>query len=356
MKSKIVVALAGNPNSGKTTIFNNLTGARQHVGNYPGVTVERKEGFLRHGDTELKIVDLPGTYSLTAYSAEELVARNFLIDEMPDVVVDILDASNLERNLYLAVQLMELGVPLVLAFNMSDMAKARGYEFDIEKISRYFGARIVQTTGNKGSGMKELLDAIVLTAEESEPAVDNAGNGRPAAISYGPEIEEEIGRIEALIKKANSLDGKYDARWLAVKLLENDKELRNAVASSELHAQIEKSTAHVEKILGEQPETTIAGCRYGFISGVCQEAARSTRPMKSSIQTNFLKRSCRRTRPRWLWAPAALISLEQGQTVVTGTTTPTRKSFWCSALQPLKKQRYSIRLFAADTGAVFSMK
>lgn len=276
MKSKIVVALAGNPNSGKTTIFNNLTGARQHVGNYPGVTVERKEGFLRHGDTELKIVDLPGTYSLTAYSAEELVARNFLIDEMPDVVVDILDASNLERNLYLTVQLMELGVPLVLAFNMSDMAKARGSEFDIEKISRYFGARIVQTTGNKGSGMKELLDAIVLTAEESEPAVDNAGNGRPAAISYGPEIEEEIGRIEALIKKANSLDGKYDARWLAVKLLENDKELRNAVASSELHAQIEKSTAHVEKILGEQPETTIAGCRYGFISGVCQEAARST--------------------------------------------------------------------------------
>jgi ferrous iron transport protein B len=276
MKSKIVVALAGNPNSGKTTIFNNLTGARQHVGNYPGVTVERKEGFLRHGDTELKIVDLPGTYSLTAYSAEELVARNFLLDEMPDVVVDILDASNLERNLYLAVQLMELGVPLVLAFNMSDMARARGYEFDIEKISRYFGARIVQTTGNKGGGMKELLDAIVLTAGKSESGVDNAGNGRPAAISYGPELEEEIATIEALIKMANSLNGKYDARWLAVKLLENDRELRKAVASPEVHAQIEKSAAHLEKTLGEQPETTIAGCRYGFISGVCQEAARST--------------------------------------------------------------------------------
>ncbi|OPY77955.1 MAG: Ferrous iron transport protein B [Syntrophus sp. PtaU1.Bin005] len=276
MKSKIVVALAGNPNSGKTTIFNNLTGARQHVGNYPGVTVERKEGFLRHGDTELKIVDLPGTYSLTAYSAEELVARNFLLDEMPDVVVDILDASNLERNLYLAVQLMELGVPLVLAFNMSDMARARGYEFDIEKISRYFGARIVQTTGNKGGGMKELLDAIVLTAEERDSEVDHAGKGRPPAVNYGPEIEEEIAGIEALIKMANSLNGKYDARWLAVKLLENDRELRKAVASPEVHAQIEKSAAHLEKTLGEQPETTIAGCRYGFISGVCQEAARST--------------------------------------------------------------------------------
>jgi ferrous iron transport protein B len=276
MKSKIVVALAGNPNSGKTTIFNNLTGARQHVGNYPGVTVERKEGFLRHGDTELKIVDLPGTYSLTAYSAEELVARNFLLDEMPDVVVDILDASNLERNLYLAVQLMELGVPLVLAFNMSDMARARGYEFDIEKISRYFGARIVQTTGNKGGGMKELLDAIVLTAEERDSEVDHAGKGRPPTVNYGPEIEEEIAGIEALIKMANSLNGKYDARWLAVKLLENDRELRKAVASPEVHAQIEKSAAHLEKTLGEQPETTIAGCRYGFISGVCQEAARST--------------------------------------------------------------------------------
>ncbi len=140
MNPKIVVALAGNPNSGKTTLFNELTGARQHVGNYPGVTVERKEGYCRHGDTELQIVDLPGTYSLTAYSAEELVARNFVIEEKPDVVVDIIDASNLERNLYLAVQLMELGVPLVLAFNMSDMAKARGYEFDIEKLSEFFGA------------------------------------------------------------------------------------------------------------------------------------------------------------------------------------------------------------------------
>jgi len=136
MKSKIVVALAGNPNSGKTTIFNELTGAHQHVGNYPGVTVERKQGYRRHGDIELQIVDLPGTYSLAAYSAEELVARNFVIEEKPDVVVDIIDASNLERNLYLAVQLMELGVPLVLAFNMSDMAKARGYEFDMVKRTR----------------------------------------------------------------------------------------------------------------------------------------------------------------------------------------------------------------------------
>ena len=170
MKPKIVVALAGNPNSGKTTIFNSLTGARQHVGNYPGVTVERKEGTVKHGDVEIQIVDLPGIYSLTAYSVEEVVARNFLVEEKPDVVVDIVDSSNLERNLYLAVQLRELGVPLVLAFNMSDMAKALGYEYDIPELSRFFGAPIVQTIGNKGQGMKEMLDAVVSTASaEAEP-------------------------------------------------------------------------------------------------------------------------------------------------------------------------------------------
>jgi len=283
MKSKIVVALAGNPNSGKTTIFNKLTGARQHVGNYPGVTVERKEGFRRHGNAELQIVDLPGTYSLTAYSAEELVARNFIIDEKPDVVVDILDTSNLERNLYLAVQLMELGVPLVLAFNMSDMAKALGYEFDIEKLSRFFGAQIVQTTGNKGVGMEELLDAVLLTAKERAAGIGEAEESRATVIHYGREIEEEIDKIEPLIKKHVSLNGKYDARWLAVKLLENDKELRAAVSSPGVHHQIEKSAAHIENILGEQPETTIAGRRYGFISGVCHEAARSTIEIRHTI-------------------------------------------------------------------------
>jgi ferrous iron transport protein B len=301
MKSKIVVALAGNPNSGKTTIFNELTGARQHVGNYPGVTVERKEGFRRHGDIELQIVDLPGTYSLTAYSAEELVARNYIIDEKPDVIVDILDASNLERNLYLAVQLMELDVPLVLAFNMSDMAKARGYEFDIEKLSRFFGARIVETVRNKGIGMKELLDAIIETATEDRVKHANRkdekqsdgvfsskagirGPRRAAPVlNYGREIEEEIAKIQSLIEKDSSVAGKYDGRWLAVKLLENDKELRSKVSSAEINEQVEKSVARIEKVLGESAETAIAGARYGFISGACQEAVRSTIEIRHTL-------------------------------------------------------------------------
>ncbi len=300
MKPKVSVALAGNPNSGKTTIFNELTGARQHVGNYPGVTVERKEGFCRHGDTELQIVDLPGTYSLSAYSAEELVARNFIIDEKPDVVVDILDASNLERNLYLAVQLMELGIPLVLAFNMSDMAKARGYEFDIEKLARFFGTRIVQTVGYKGAGMKELLDAIILTAKEGTPKVDQNGKRLSPSnlssrtslrelhrqipiINYGREIDEEIEKIESLIRTNGSINGEYDARWLAVKLLENDKELRATVVSPKVNEQVEKSISHIEKVLGESAETTIAGARYGFISGACQEAVRSTIEIRHTV-------------------------------------------------------------------------
>ena len=276
MKSKLVVALAGNPNSGKTTVFNALTGARQHVGNYPGVTVERIEGSRRYRDMELQFVDLPGTYSLTAYSQEELVARDFIIDEKPDVVVDIVDASNLERNLYLAVQLMELNVPLVLAFNMSDMAKAQGYEFDIDKLSRFFGARIVQTVGNKGIGMKELLDAIVECGTEKKKS-------SASVVKYGKEIEEEVAKIESLIQTSGSVTGKYAARWAAVKLLENDKELRAEIASPEINEQVRKSVTHIEKILGESAETAIAGARYGFISGACQEAVRSTIEIRHTI-------------------------------------------------------------------------
>ena len=277
MKSKIVVALAGNPNSGKTTIFNNLTGARQHVGNYPGVTVERKEGYRQHNGMEMTIVDLPGTYSLTAYSAEELVARNFIIDEKPDVVVDIVDSSNLERNLYLAVQLMEIGLPLVLVFNMSDEARARGYDFDLEKLSRFFGAPIVTTVGHKGEGMHTLLDAVISVAtKEYHPQADNS-------IHYGNEIEAEIIKIQSLLAKNSTLAERYGVRWLALKLLENDKDVRAKVGSPEINEQVEKSVAHIQKMVGDSPETSIAGSRYGFISGACQETVRSTIEIRHSM-------------------------------------------------------------------------
>ena len=157
----VVVALAGNPNSGKTTIFNSLTGARQHVANYPGVTVEKVEGFCNHKGYKLHIVDLPGTYSLSARSLEEIIARRFIVEERPDLVVQVADASNLERNLYLAVQIMELGAPIVIALNMSDLAKAQGIEFDLQQLTRLLGCPLVPTIGHKGIGRKELLDTIL---------------------------------------------------------------------------------------------------------------------------------------------------------------------------------------------------
>ena len=166
-KQPYTIALAGNPNAGKTSLFNELTGARQHVGNYPGVTVEKKSGETTVEGETLRVVDLPGTYSLTAYSLEELVARNYLIGERPDVVVDVVDASNLERNLYLAVQLLELGVPLVICLNMIDVAEQRGLKIDIEALSRALNTPVVATVARSGRGVDELMKACLQTARQN---------------------------------------------------------------------------------------------------------------------------------------------------------------------------------------------
>jgi len=216
MEKGILVALAGNPNSGKTTIFNNLTGARQHVGNWPGVTVEKKEGTLRWGNYLLRVVDLPGTYSLSAHSIDELIARNFVVEERPDVVVDIVDASNLERNLYLALQFMELEARLVIALNMMDVAESRGLRIDVKGLEKFLGVPVVPTVATKKIGMEELVRAII--------AVASGGEKIGVQINYGEEIEAELRKIEDLIRKEPSLN-KYPPRWLALKLLEGDQEV-----------------------------------------------------------------------------------------------------------------------------------
>jgi ferrous iron transport protein B len=216
-KKQIVVALAGNPNSGKTTVFNSLTGARQHVGNWPGVTVEKKEGSCSFNGYSLKVVDLPGVYSLTAYSPDEVVARNFIIEEKPDVVVDIVDASNLERNLYLAVQIMEMGAPLVLALNMMDEAEAKQHTIDLKALSSEMGVPVVPMVANRNRGTKELLEEIVRVAEKK----DEAGGVK---IEYGREVEDQISRLEKELE-ASPLAQKYPPRWLAVKLIEGDEEI-----------------------------------------------------------------------------------------------------------------------------------
>ena len=163
--SHITMALAGNPNSGKTTLFNALTGARQYVGNWPGVTVEKKEGKLKFEDKNLILVDLPGTYSLSPYSMEEIIAKNYVINEKPDVVVNIVDASNIERNLFLTMQLLELGRPTVIALNMMDVAKAKGYEIDVTKLSMELGVPVVPIIASKSEGINELISRAITEAD-----------------------------------------------------------------------------------------------------------------------------------------------------------------------------------------------
>lgn len=166
MAKDFTIALAGNPNAGKSTIFNALTGARQHVGNWPGKTVEKKEGNCKYAGYEIEVVDLPGTYSLMAYSPEEVIARDYIIDEKPDVVIDVVDAANLERNLYLAVQVLELGARLIIALNMSDIAEARGFKIDLDKLSQGLGGvPVMRTVASRGQGIEELLQKAIEMAQ-----------------------------------------------------------------------------------------------------------------------------------------------------------------------------------------------
>lgn len=217
MINEITVALTGNPNSGKTTVFNNLTKTHQYVGNWPGVTVEKKEGSCRYQDYRIKVVDLPGVYSLTAYSLDEIIARNFIVEAKPDVVVNIVDASNLERNLYLTVQLLEMGVRLIVALNMMDEAGGRGLRIDVERLSSRLGVPVVPMVASRNRGTEELLKAIVETVEGELPAPG-------LRIDYGPEVEKEIRKLAEVVSHSD-LARIYPSRWLAVKLLEGDEEI-----------------------------------------------------------------------------------------------------------------------------------
>ena len=238
-KGQIRIALAGNPNCGKTTMFNNITGAKQHVGNYAGVTVEKKEGYKKFDGHELLFIDLPGTYSLTARSLDELVARNVIVNDNPDVIVNVLDASNLERNLYLAAQLLELEKPMVIALNMADVAEEMGIKYDLKKMAEMTGATIVSTVGRTNIGTKELLEATVsVAASQKAPGV---------TINYGDLLEGKISELVEELKQAGTVT--YPLRWVAVKLLEKDADVIGKVMRFEnTEAVIEKAKAIREEI------------------------------------------------------------------------------------------------------------
>ena len=236
---QIRIALAGNPNCGKTTMFNNITGAKQHVGNYAGVTVEKKEGYKKFDGHDLLFIDLPGTYSLTARSLDELVARNVIVNDNPDVIVNVLDASNLERNLYLAAQLLELEKPMVIALNMSDVAEDMGIKYDLKKMAEMTGATIVSTVGRTNIGTNELLAATVsVAASQKAPGV---------TINYGDLLEGKISELVEELKQAGTVT--YPLRWVAVKLLEKDADVIGKVMRFEnTEAVIEKAKAIREEI------------------------------------------------------------------------------------------------------------
>jgi len=220
----IRVALIGNPNVGKTLIFNNLTGGKAHVGNWPGKTVEKKEGKCLHKGVEMQIIDLPGTYSLTANSIDELIARNFIVEEKPDVVIDIVDASNLERNLYLTLQLLELEANIVIALNKYDVAKDLGYEIDVKELSKLLGVPVVPTVATTKEGMDELKDAVIEAAKMK--------GGKEFGISYGKKFDELISRLARILQKDRELSSKYPVKWLAIKILEVDEEVLKLVDKS----------------------------------------------------------------------------------------------------------------------------
>jgi len=270
----IKVAIAGNPNAGKTTIFNRITGTRQKVGNWPGVTVEKKEAIIRHnsacGKEDICIIDLPGTYSLAPYSIEEKIARTYIVKEKPDVVIDVIDASNLERNLYLATQVVEIGIPLILALNMTDIARSKGMIIDEGILAAGMGAPVIFTVGTTGEGIHALLDKAVEVAKGKAP------RSRHIHVPYGMEVENAISEIEKSIEGDQNFNDQYHARWIALKLLESDEDVKGIVThefsgAKDILEQTDTSRTHIKKIMGDDPEIIAAEFRYGFINGLLKK-------------------------------------------------------------------------------------
>ena len=294
MSQVFKVALAGNPNCGKSTVFNALTGARQHVGNWPGKTVEKKEGTFYHDGQKVSLVDLPGTYSLTAYSPEEVIARDFIVEERPDVVIVVVDAANLERNLYLTLQVLELGAPVAIALNMYDVVEARGIEINIEWLAKLLGGLpVVRTVGVRDQGTQELVRQALQVAQ---------AGANDFRVNYGEEIEKELSKLERTARgqpatgqkpgmpadeAPTEIAARFNPRWLAIKLLEQEQGVVDAVAElpggPDLLAVARDSVAYLEAIYGDDVDIAIADRRYGFINGLTRQVVKHTQPDRLTL-------------------------------------------------------------------------
>lgn len=268
----INVVLVGNPNCGKTSIFNFISGSRENVGNYPGVTVDAKRTQFKYRDYRIRLIDLPGTYSISAYTPEEVFVRQFLTSEKTDIVINVVDCSNLERNLYLSTQLLDLDLRMVMSLNMYDELLERGDEFNYQHFSEMIGVPAVPTVGKKGEGMKELLDKVIQVFENNDPVV------RHIHIHYGTVIEESITKIENLIVDSGHFPKHIHARFIALKLLEKDNEFIREISSDEKLSALKELTfreiERIENTFSDDTENLTADLRYGFIDGALKETFR----------------------------------------------------------------------------------
>lgn len=285
----INVALVGNPNCGKTSLFNFASGAHERVGNYSGVTVDAKVGRAEYEGYEFHLVDLPGTYSLSAYSPEELYVRKQLVEETPDIVINVIDASNLERNLYLTTQLIDMHVRMVCALNMYDETEERGDHIDYEKLSELFGTPMVPTVFTSGRGVKELFHQVIAVYEGKE---DESLQFRHIHINHGHEIEQGIKDIQEHLKNYPDLRQQYSTRYLAIKLLEGDKDVERLIQplgdSLEIFQHRDRAAQRVKEETHNDCETAIMDAKYGFIHGALEESGYTTGDKKDTYQTTHL--------------------------------------------------------------------
>lgn len=282
-KGKVInVALVGNPNCGKTTLFNHASGSHERVGNYSGVTVDAKEASLKRNDYLFNIVDLPGTYSITEYSPEELYVRTHIIDQKPDIIINVVDASNLERNLFLTTQLIDMNIKVVIALNMYDELERKKVQFDYEGLGAMLGIPIIPTVASRGRGVNELFDKLIEVYEDRDPSV------RHIHINYGALIEKAINNIQHEIWKTPRIRDRYSSRYVAVKLLETDKTTLHELEGFENYAEIKEvarqNIAMLEKEYGEKSETIITDAKYGFIDGALKETYKEPKTDKRSVK------------------------------------------------------------------------